>query len=126
MRAIKCSSLQVTHGTSVHRVLVRTAKLDASNHKGSGGKIISCSRNKENQKRLANSTNGDHKEHGVRKPAPGCQCSRKKFTLCSKQALIFCYSVSSQERPCDDPNGRVERGSGGQRVFRGRDFVTLR
>lgn len=36
MLAIKCSSLKVTHVTSVQSPLVRTSHLAASNHRGPG------------------------------------------------------------------------------------------
>ena len=80
--AVKCSGLKVTPVTSVHSALVRMIYLDASNHRGSGDTVLPSSGSKEPE--MANSTNGDHKVHSVRKPAPGCWHSRKKTPLGSK------------------------------------------
>lgn len=80
--AIKCSSLKVTHVTSVHSPLVGTSHLAASNHRGPGSVILPCSRSAENQKCLANSTNDDHKVPGLGSQLRCAWLSRKKTTLC--------------------------------------------
>lgn len=82
MSAIKCSSLKVTHVTSVHSPLVRTSHLAASNHRGPGSAILPCSRRAENQQCLANSTNDDHKVPGLGSQLRCALFSRKKTTLC--------------------------------------------
>lgn len=65
--------------TSVHTVSVRTIKLYVSNQRGLGATILSSSGSNENQKCSGNSTKVTRgKGHEARKPAPGCQHSRKK------------------------------------------------